>query len=273
MHATVQYAVVDRAVEPHILTKAAEYERKTWCLFPEPVDDDFAKVAPYLITLNDEMLSWLKSREVPWGFSFVSAESPKAIRAHLRAQMNVSVEGSPETLFFRYYDPRILWAVLDSLDNVRLNHFMGPVQSIRTDFPLAREADFNDVRAPFRKFGYLCLNPFPLTQAQYGSVLAQCEHNLTDDVVSVLAGPAETGQSAGSLTVRPFAEQLVWQLIRWGISAPAQIKTVAALCRQENIMAWPAFPATWQTILGNTGHPAGYRVLYLQSLVRKKHVV
>jgi hypothetical protein len=269
MHTAVFYAVVDRAVEHHIV-KAAEYESKIWCLFPEPVDEDFAKVAPYLITVNDEMQSWLKSRETPWGFSFASSEKPKIIRAHLRAQMNVYIEESAEKLFFRYYDPRILWAVLDSLDNVKLNHFMGPMQTIQTFFPVARETDVDERLAPYRPFGYLSLNPFPLSQAQYQNILMQCERNLTEEVAVILAGVSSVVNHTETFS---FAELLVQQLIRWGISAPAHIKTVAELCQHKNVMTWPSFPDAWQTILTSTKHPASYRVLYLQSLVRKKHVV
>jgi hypothetical protein len=49
------------------------------------------------------------------------------LRRHLRRLLQVRTEAR-ETLFFRYYDPRVLRAFLPTCDRAQLAEFFGPIQ-------------------------------------------------------------------------------------------------------------------------------------------------
>ena len=258
------YAVVDRSVEPLLLNKVDEYECNAWCLFPAPVDEEFAQVAPYLVKVNDALQTWLQPKVTPWGFLLLSQAPVPALREHLRVLMDCMIAGTEQRLFLRYYDPRILWALLDGFDNVCLNHFLGPIHSVQTHFPHARASDFAAQLAHYRPFGYVTPRPLRLTQAQYQQVLKQCQQNLIVKVAALL-GDAQDEH------LWHFGEQLLEQCLDWDISLPAHIKSITELCANANITHWSMFPSRWAALLANTQHPAHFRIMTLQSEVRTSY--
>lgn len=266
MTQSICYAVVDRAIEPSLLDKVDECDSQAWCLFPAPVEEDYAQVAPYLIVVNEAIQSWLTTQATPWGYIFFSTEKSQAVRAHLRSLMDVVVAPNSDRLFLRYYDPRLLWTLLDSLGNVQLNHFLGPMQSIQTSFPQSRKSDFAQKRAPFLPFGYVTQHPFPLTAIQYQQLLQQCELNLIADVATILGITHEQG-------LENFSQGLVTQLLDWEISTPNYIKMVAHWCAVENITTWMDVPESWTQMLADTQSPASYRIASLQAKIRSAHVM
>lgn len=261
MKQTQTFAVVDRAIEPDVLAVCDRLECEYWCLFPEPVDDEFACVAPYLISVNAELNDWLRSKSTPWGFMFESDEALKSLRAHLRRLLDVEVEETSQRLFLRFYDPRILWSLLNAFDPLRLNHFLGPIQSVETIFPQQIQSGFEQL-APYRPFGYEIYSPFPISQGQYDAVLDRCRLNLIADVALVLED--DTAE---------FSALLVNQLIEWDIAQPESIKRIAALCQEQNVMSWALFPRDWQTSLSQTELSSDFRVNSLLHQVRSQHVL
>ncbi|EKO3904195.1 DUF4123 domain-containing protein [Vibrio fluvialis] len=261
MKMTQTFAVVDRAIEPDVLAVCDRLECECWCLFPEPVDDEFARVAPYLVCVNAELLNWLKPKAAPWGFIFESDEDPKSLRAHLRRLLDVVVEENSQRLFLRFYDPRILWSLLNAFAPLRLNHFLGPIQSVRTFFPQQVQSGFEQL-TPYRPFGYEIYSPFPISQGQYDAVLDQCRLNLIADVALVLNDDSAE-----------FSAQLVNQLIEWDIAQPESIKRIAALCQEQNVMSWVLFPSDWQVSLSQTDLSSDFRVNSLLHQVRSQHVL
>ncbi|HDI3250197.1 TPA: DUF4123 domain-containing protein [Vibrio cholerae] len=262
MRHLVNYAVVDRAVAPEFIAKVKESNNQHWCLFPEPIEEDFALVAPFLVLMTPELTTQLTTKNASWGFFFQSEHDHKALRTHLRRLMNIEILQTKERLFFRYYDPRVLWAVLDGFEPLWLNHFLGPIQSVHTTFPQQRASDFEPMLTPYRPFGYEAFTPFPIEHTHYQAILAQCEQNLVDEVASMVGDKDKV-----------FSKALVNQLIEWEISLPTHIKMVAQWCSDEKITSLLNFPKPWQTLLSNTQYPADYRIMRLQSEVRTTHVM
>ncbi|MGD8111854.1 DUF4123 domain-containing protein [Vibrio sp. TRT 17S01] len=255
------YAVIDRAIEPSVIDACKRYDCEFWCLFPEPVDEEFTKVAPYLVKVNEAFNEWLIPKSTPWGFLFESNEAPKVLRGHLRTLMDVEIEETKQRLFLRFYDPRILWSLLNAFEPLRLNHFLGPMQALKTIFPHQTQSDFEQL-ALYRPFGYVTYQPFPLSQRQYQQVLEQCRHNLITEVAQLLKHDSEV-----------FSEQLVNQLVDWGIAQPGPIKRIAELCLEQKITDWAQFPEQWQRFLSHKEFPTDYRVNSLLHEVRSAHVL
>ena len=285
-----QYAVVDRAIIPDLLDNVTQYEASAFCLYPEPVEDSLAKVAPYLVLLTAELKAWLIQQHTPWGFVLLSSAGPNEVRLHLRKLLNVIVEELQEPILCRYYDPRILWSVLDSLDMQRLNDFMGPIDTVKTYHSLDREASFQDQRAPYQAMPYQCPQPFPLTQNEYQKIITQCQTNLIDQVHTVLSIASECPNSdnqnqapiytvrldnsplpePSSIPTEPtnitlFSKQLVCQLAQWEITVVKHVMSIAQLCLEHNIRTWQSFPTRWQQLLADTDLPADYRIKTLIS--------
>lgn len=256
------YAVIDRTFMPNVLTACERHDCAYWCLLPEPVDEEFAAVAPYLVQVNEALMRELIPQTMPWGFLLEAYAPPKVLRGHLRSLMDVEVEESAQRLFLRFYDPRILWTLLESFDALRLNHFLGPIQSVTTTVPQQKESNFTQLLAPYRSFGYMALRPFPLSQQQYQQVMAQCRQNLITDVAHVLHDDSET-----------FSTALVNQLVAWGITQGSAIKSIAQMCVEHSVVAWAQFPTAWHQLLSQTERPADYRINRLQHQIRSAHGV
>lgn len=62
MRHLVNYAVVDRAVAPEFIAKVKESNNQHWCLFPEPIEEDFALVAPFLVLMTPELTTQLTTK-------------------------------------------------------------------------------------------------------------------------------------------------------------------------------------------------------------------
>lgn len=255
------YAVIDRAIESSIIDTCELFDCEYWCLFPEPVDEEFAQLAPYLVKSNDALNEWLLPKALPWGFFFESSEAPNVLRGHLRTLLDVEVEETKQRLFLRFYDPRVLWSLLNAFEPLRLNHFLGPMHSIKTVFPNQTQSDFEQL-VSYRPFGYVTYRPFPLSQMQYQQVLEQCRRNLITEVAQQLKHDSET-----------FSEQLVHHLIDWDIAQPKQIKCIAALCLEQNVTEWAQFPEQWRQFLSHTEFPTDYRVNSLLHEVRSAYVL
>ncbi|ODS10603.1 DUF4123 domain-containing protein [Vibrio scophthalmi] len=255
------YAVIDRAIESSIIETCERLDCDYWCLFPEPVDEEFALLAPYLVKINEDLNKWLLPKAIPWGFIFESSEAPNVLRGHLRTLLDVEIKETKQRLFLRFYDPRILWSLLNAFEPLMLNHFLGPMLSIKTVFPNQAQSDFEQLVA-YRPFGYVTYRPFPLLQIQYQQVLEQCRRNLITEVTQILKQDSDT-----------FSEQLIGHLIDWDIAQPKQIKCIAALCVEQQVTEWTQFPVQWARFLSHTESPSDYRVNSLLNEVRTTYVL
>jgi hypothetical protein len=123
------YAVIDSCKEPSVPKKVAEVgPQRAVSLYRGGAEEQYESVAPYLFKVDEAVFDWIEKQlwASPWGI-FASAEvALDALRTHFRHFLTVkSTDGKP--YLFRFYDPRILPAFLDSCNQEELTKFFGPV--------------------------------------------------------------------------------------------------------------------------------------------------
>ncbi len=124
------FAILDAARDDIIYPRLAESDNEKVCLFMGEQAIELATVAPYLVALDldDPFTQWILDKG--WGNSwgiFAESDAPfKALRNHLRSFLQVTDEGG-KSLFFRYYDPRVLRVFLPTCDEEQLLTMFGPV--------------------------------------------------------------------------------------------------------------------------------------------------
>lgn len=125
------YAILDAASIEGLLDKLYDTPGlKFECLFTGDLPPDMAYVAPYLVELPEgsDFARWVLSGwGQHWGVYVLSqAELPELWR-HLRTLTRVyDPEGQP--MYFRFYDPRVLWNFLPTCSARQLNEMFGPVE-------------------------------------------------------------------------------------------------------------------------------------------------
>ncbi|HET6229876.1 MAG TPA: DUF4123 domain-containing protein [Longimicrobiaceae bacterium] len=86
-------------------------------------------IAPYLVLLDQAGLAWITKHALDdeaWGMFIVADISFVDLRRHLRGFLRVLAPGG-ETLYFRFYDPRVLPAFLASCTRDEITRFYGPI--------------------------------------------------------------------------------------------------------------------------------------------------
>lgn len=249
-----QYALVDRAILPNILEQVEHYDTQAWCLFPAPVDEEFACVAPYLVQLTPELNEYLSQLASPWGFSLTTSAEKKVLLLHLRNMLSVCIEGREAPIYFRYYDPRLLWSIVSCLTPSQQIFFAGPISQIQTYVPEQKEGSFESYPPMHQPPKYLTLN-----HDQYSVILAQCQQNLEQEVASLFYAhqPLERKDTAAS---QEMAKHLVQHLSNWGISIASDIKSVAQHCLDHQVNDWSQVPELWKNVLSDQQNSAPYRV-------------
>ena len=130
---TNTYAVLDGAAIPDLLDQLYGDEPPEFvCLYSGDLEPDMAECAPYLVELKPEtaFTTWLlsESRGKHWGIFALSSADLKAMRKQCRAFLKVKDERG-ESLYFRYYDPRVLRSFLPIAEPQQLQIIFGPVQA------------------------------------------------------------------------------------------------------------------------------------------------
>jgi hypothetical protein len=125
------YAVLDACDAPPILAKVGELgPSRALCLYRGRVSPEMLAVAPYLVRIDEELLQWLIATvwTEPWGIFVAAKLEPEAVRKHLRKFLVVKgPEG--ETMYFRYYDPRVLPAFLATCNQEELSSIFSNLQA------------------------------------------------------------------------------------------------------------------------------------------------
>lgn len=249
-----QYAVVDSAILPNILEQVEHYDCQAWCLFPAPVAEEFACVAPYLVRLTPELNEYLCQLASPWGFSLTTFAEKKVLLLHLRNMLSVDIEGRDAPVYFRYYDPRLLWSIVSCLTPSQQIFFAGPISQIQTFVPQHKEESFASSSTMHQPSKYLTLN-----HDQYSVILAQCQQNLEQEVASLFYAhqPLERKDKPAS---QEMAKHLVQHLSKWGISMASDIMSVAQYCLEHQVNEWNLVPELWKNVLSDQRNSAPYRV-------------
>src|SRR5881628_2711642 len=109
------YAVIDGASCPTLLTRLVAHGAEHVYLFRGELDADVQQTAPYLVLLSRgaAFTDWLLSDGWGnhWGIFALSDADFMPMRKHFRTFLMVK-RYDGESLYFRYYDPRVLRAFL-----------------------------------------------------------------------------------------------------------------------------------------------------------------
>lgn len=127
------YAIVDVTNLPEALSYFENLKIKHSPLYPE----NLKKISPYIVELKKEDYDFkelLLNNSSPWGFLFTSKENFIGLRNHFRKYNYLKISSQEKPVFFRYFDPRILWELLEILDEEQTNGFLKSISSITTIF-------------------------------------------------------------------------------------------------------------------------------------------
>lgn len=126
------YAVIDGASAAGLLDQLyTEGKRPEFvCLYRGELEADIAEVAPYLVRLEPgtPFTDWLLMEG--WGKNFGvfvrSVAGMDALRRHFRRFLRVQ-DPEGKTLYFRFYDPRVLKVFLPTCEVEELGALFGPL--------------------------------------------------------------------------------------------------------------------------------------------------
>ena len=128
------YALLDAAGIDGLPMMLAKHPRESCCLFSGKLQPGVAEAAPYLarIESTDDLTQALLMKGWGHAWGVIVVASPGAqfrpMRRHFR---DFLVVRSPQgkSLFFRFYDPRVLRPFLPTCDAAQLRQLFGPVKS------------------------------------------------------------------------------------------------------------------------------------------------
>ena len=128
---TNAFAILDGASIPDLLDRLYGNPRPEFeCLYTGELEPDLAETAPYLVRLgeNTEFTNWLLGQGwgKHWGIFALTEADLKTLRTHLRRFLMV-YDSEARSLYFRYYDPRVLRTYLPTCNQGELAQFFGPV--------------------------------------------------------------------------------------------------------------------------------------------------
>lgn len=126
------FGVLDACDEPKIPEKVALLgDEAAVSLYSGNAQRDNWAIAPYLVVVDEQLLDWMKIElgDDPWGLLISSRADLKILRAHLRKFLIVE-DPLGNSLYFRYYDPRVLVTFLRTSNFDDVSKFFGPVDSL-----------------------------------------------------------------------------------------------------------------------------------------------
>lgn len=126
------YALLDAARDESIYPKIVNSDLESTCLYLGEKARELAWVAPYLVELHrdDPFTEWVVENGwgKSWGIFAGSQATLNELKRHFRTFLMVyDEEGS--SLYFRYYDPRVLRVYLPTCNAKELGIVFGPVRS------------------------------------------------------------------------------------------------------------------------------------------------
>ena len=124
------YAVVDPARDPKVLDWLNEARLPFQCLFQGEKAKTLAEEAPYLIHFGQDggaVQSLVQAHHGQAAVTYLVSDAPfYVVRRHLRRIQMVKTDDD-ETLYFRYYDPRIARVFLPTCDEEQIRWMFGEV--------------------------------------------------------------------------------------------------------------------------------------------------
>lgn len=124
------FALLDAARDDAIYSKLMASTVESVCLFRGENAVEMAHVAPYLVRLeqDDPFTHWVIDHGWgdSWGIFVESSATIGELKRHFRSILQVYDEEG-NSLFFRYYDPRVLRVYLPTCNESELKIFFGEI--------------------------------------------------------------------------------------------------------------------------------------------------
>jgi hypothetical protein len=126
------FVLLDAARDERIYPAVFRSDCEWTSLYRGDAASTMAEVAPYLVELDRESLftDWLFAEGWgnAWGIFLQSQATLEVVRNHLRRFVLVQLPDE-RTVYFRFYDPRVLRAYLPTCTAAELDAFLGPVDA------------------------------------------------------------------------------------------------------------------------------------------------
>lgn len=133
---TKVFTILDGASVPDLQANLAHFDPEHICLYRGELAPDMAEVAPHLAFMERDapFTDWVITHGWGhhWGIFGVARVDLKALRRHFRKFLMVYDEAA-KSLYFRYYDPRVLRVYLPTCNAQELKTVFGPVMSYLTE--------------------------------------------------------------------------------------------------------------------------------------------
>lgn len=111
-------------------------EDRAVSLYRGRAEEELWAIGPWLAQVDSAACDWIAQDlwSTPWGVFAVADSDLEAMRTHFRRFLVVeSPDGEP--LYFRFYDPRVLPAFLESCTPAELDELFGPVRAFGVTDP------------------------------------------------------------------------------------------------------------------------------------------
>jgi hypothetical protein len=136
------YALLDACDEPRIpaYCRALPAARAA-CLFEGQGLRDFWHVAPYLIQTSAADVDWIRRNlwNTPWGYFVLARTELMTLRAHYRTYLRFQRQDGT-VMLFRFYDPRVIKALLAGWARDQVQQFYGPAKGFALTEPFQLES-------------------------------------------------------------------------------------------------------------------------------------
>ena len=130
------HALVDACDTPSVPIRARQAEARggdglAVSLYKGRSEQELWSIAPYLFAVDVDTFDWITGAlwSNPWGCLLLSDATTAELRAHFRQFLIVKAPLNQQW-YFRFYDPRVLQAYLETCTDDELELFFGPVRAI-----------------------------------------------------------------------------------------------------------------------------------------------
>ncbi len=265
MNEAMNWAIVDAAAEPELFTMLELYDPPNASLYAEPIAEDIGRLAPYLVQINEGSRQWLMHRSTPWGIWLESKAEMKALRQHLRKYLHVQIPDEEKPVFFRFYDPRNIWALLQVLSPWEQHTFLGPVDAIATHWKgELRDERFTALREQFPSVSSSRRKMMRISREQLDELSLVFEKRYIDGLVEKIEAWSGHDRKIEAATI---AETFRW-LKQQGIVDDRSIRGLFSLFYQRGCLALETIPSNFRHVLCAAGEEGGYKAetLLIQEL-------
>lgn len=269
MRTLTQYAIIDGANEKGLIDFLSEHNPPHCCLYAEPLPQELAAIAPYLVQVTDEVSAWLARKITPWGIYVSTHVTMKALRQHLRKYLQLMIPIEEKPVFFRFYDPGNIWDFCSVLSDWELHCFLGPILSICTHYNgVEREDAFVSQRKKFPDTFNRRFKMLRISQSQF----EQLDSISSDKYIAKITILTETqyGLAVSSAPSPGDARQTfsVAAIVQWiydfckknDITDDRSIRGLLHLFMEKEIHEERKIPEEWRVHLTDTRLPGYYRV-------------